>query len=184
MKKRWEKALGRSIPGFDLHENLMKCKNLLVGFGGHSMAVGVSVEDDNFNEFKKQIVNLAKKAKISELIPVLEIDEIVSIDEITKKDIEDLSLLEPYGAANKMPIFALKKLRIDSIRSLSEGKHLKLTLKSDKNNYINAIGFNMGSLVQDFKIGDRVDLAGNLEINSFNGVESIQINLKDIIKSF
>ena len=148
------------------------------------MAVGVSIEDKNFFEFRNKLIKLAKKAKISESIQSINIDALVNLEDLTKKEIESLSLLEPYGLANKTPIFAIKNLIVDSIRSLSEGKHLKLVLKSDKNDYINAIGFNMGNLAQDFKIGDRIDVAGNIEINSFNGVESIQINLNDIIKSF
>ena len=81
-----------------------------------------------------------------------------------------------------MPIFAFKNLKIDSIRALSEGKHLKLTLK-DNNTIINAIGFNLGNLVEEYRIGDKVDVAGVLEINSFNGVENLQINVKDLMKS-
>ena len=91
-------------------------------------------------------------------------------------------MLEPFGEGNKMPLFAFKNLKINSIRSLSEGKHIKLTLQ-DNNNMINAIGFNMGELADELRIGDRVDVVGVLEINTFNGVESIQINLKDIMKS-
>ena len=75
-----------------------------------------------------------------------------------------------------------KNLKIDSIRALSEGKHLKLTLKDSKN-IVNAIGFNLGELTNEYKIDDRVDVVGNLEINSFNGMENIQINIKDIMKS-
>ena len=82
-----------------------------------------------------------------------------------------------------MPIFAFRNLKIDSIRALSEGKHLKVSVRDNKN-IVNAIGFNLGNLIEDFKIGDRVDIAGSLEINSFNGVENIQINIKDIIKSY
>ena len=78
---------------------------------------------------------------------------------------------------------SFKNLKIDSIRSLSDGKHLKLIVKSNNNSYISAVGFNLGYLVNDFKIGDRVDIAGNLGINSYNGVDSIQINLKDVMKS-
>ena len=81
-----------------------------------------------------------------------------------------------------MPVFAFKNLKIDSIRALSEGKHLKLTLK-DNNVIVNAIGFNMGELAEDYRIGDKIDVVGTLEINSFNGMDSIQINLKDIMKS-
>ena len=177
------KGSGRSIPGFDLHETLMRCKDLLSTFGGHSMAVGVSVKKENFEEFKRKILEYAKEAEISKKVPILNIDSVINIDDINKQIVESLSLLEPFGEANKMPIFAFKNLKIDSIRSLTEKKHLKLVLKNSNNNYINAIGFNLGYLVDEFKIGDRIDVAGNLEINSFNGVDSIQINLKDIKKT-
>lgn len=178
-----EKVRGRSIKGFDLHEALMKCKEFLVGFGGHTMAVGVSASKENLPKFKSEFLKLAQKAKLSELCPIINIDEVLAIDDINKETVENLSLLEPYGEANEMPVFAFKDLKIDSIRSLSEGKHLKLALKSSKNTYINAIGFNLGKFVTEFKIGDRIDVAGNLEINSFNGIESIQINLKDLMKT-
>ena len=92
-------------------------------------------------------------------------------------------MLEPFGEANKTPIFIYKNLRIDSIRALSEGKHLKLTLK-DGNTIINAIGFNMGEYSEEYLIGDKIDVVGLLEINSFNGIESVQINMKDIRKSY
>ena len=177
------KGSGRSIPGFDLHDALMKCKDNLSGFGGHSMAVGVSVDKNNFEKFIQEFLKIAKEADISSLVPVLNIDAILNIDEITKNMIESLSELEPFGEANPMPVFAFKRLKIASIRSLTDGKHLKLGLKSNNNTYVNAIGFNLGHFASEFKIGDKIDVAGNLEINSFNGVESIQINLKDIMKS-
>ena len=177
------KGSGRSIPGFDLHDALMKCKDNLAGFGGHSMAVGVSVDKNNFEKFIQEFLKIAKEADISSLVPMLNIDAKLNIDEITKNMIESLSELEPFGEANPMPVFAFKGLKIASIRSLTDGKHLKLGLKSNNNTYVNAIGFNLGHFASDFKIGDKIDVAGNLEINSFNGVENIQINLKDIMKS-
>lgn len=177
------KGSGRSIPGFDLHKALMKCKDSLAGFGGHSMAVGVSVKKEDFEKFKTEFLKIAREENIQDIEPILNIDGILNIDEITKQMVESLSLLEPFGEANKMPVFVFKNLKIDSIRSLTEGKHLKLTLKSSNNYYVNAIGFNLGHLADDYKIGDKIDVAGNLEINSFNGVDSIQINLKDIMKS-
>ena len=96
--------------------------------------------------------------------------------------VESLKQLEPFGEANKMPIFLFKNLKIDSIRALGEGKHLKLTLK-ENNVIVNAIGFNLGELANDYRIGDKIDVVGTLEINSFNGLENIQINIKDIMKS-
>ena len=171
------KGSGRSIQGFDLHDALMKCKDFLVGFGGHSMAVGVSVAKDNFENFKEEFLKLAKEADISSFVPVLNIDAVLNIDDINKPMVESLSLLEPFGEANTQPIFAFKGLKIQSIRSL------KLSLKSNNNTFVNAIGFNLGYLASEFTIGDKVDVAGNLEINSFNGVDSVQINLKDVMKS-
>ncbi len=96
--------------------------------------------------------------------------------------IKQLNNLEPFGEGNKVPLFVYKNVKINSIRALTEGKHLKLTLKDD-NVIVDAIGFNMGYLVDEYRIGDKIDVVGVLEINSFNGIEQVQINLRDIMKS-
>ena len=176
------KGSGRSIPGFDLYESLSECSDSIEKFGGHSMAVGINVKTNKLDEFKEKLEEIAIEKNIGEIVPILKIDAQVNLDEINKETINGVKELEPYGEANKMPVFALKNLKIDSIRALSEGKHLKLTLKDNKN-IINAIGFFMGNLANEYKIGDKVDVVGNLEINTFNGVDNIQINLKDIMKS-
>ena len=177
------KGSGRSIPGFDLHEALSKCNKHIDRFGGHSMAIGISVSKDNFNNFKSEFEEYVEKTNIKELIPIIKVDDEVSSKDINIKIVNELNMLEPFGEANKMPIFMYKNLKIDSIRALSEGKHLKLTLK-DESSVIDAIGFNMGYLVNEYLLGDKVDVLGNLEINSFNGRDSVQINLKDMRKSY
>ena len=176
------KGSGRSIPGFDLYEALTECKDTIDKFGGHSMAVGINVKKEKFEEFKEKLEKIAKEKHTEEIVPILKIDALVNLDEINKEMVESLKELEPFGEANKMPLFAFKNLKIDSIRALSEGKHLKLTLKDDSN-IVNAIGFNLGELSTEYKIGDKIDVVGNLEINSFNGVDNIQINMKDAMKS-
>ena len=176
------KGSGRSIPGFDLHDALMKCQNSIERFGGHAMAIGITIKRDKFEEFKKEFEEVARKAKIDEIIPIINIDAKINLSEINKEMVASLKKLEPFGEGNKMPIFAFKNLKIDSIRALSEGKHIKLTLK-EGNSIINAIGFNLGHLVDEYRIGDKIDVVGTLEINSFNGVDSLQINLKDVMKS-
>ena len=176
------KGSGRSIPGFDLHEALTKCSDTIEKFGGHSMAVGITVKKDNLEKFKKEFEQIATQSKIDEIIPIINIDAKVDLSDIDKEMVESLKQLEPFGEANKMPVFAFKNLKIDSIRALSEGKHLKLTLK-DNNYIINAIGFNIGYLANEYRIGDKIDVAGVLEINTFNGVDNLQINIKDIMKS-
>ena len=177
------KGSGRSISGFDLHKALMECEDILEGFGGHSMAIGLSVKKENLDKLKEKFEKIAQKENVQNLNPVVNIDSVVNIEHITKEVVKSLSLLEPLGEANKMPIFVFKNLKINSIRALSEGKHLKLTLKTSKNTYIDAIGFNLGNLSNEYIIGDKVDVAGSLEISNFNGNEFIQINIKDIMKS-
>ena len=178
----FSKGSGRSIPGFDLHQALMQCQDTIDRFGGHAMAIGITIKTDKFQEFAEEFENVAKEAKIDEIIPIINIDAKIELNEINKEMVESLKLLEPYGEGNKMPIFAFRNLKIDSIRALSEGKHIKLTLK-DNNNIINAIGFNLGKIAEDYRIGDKIDVVGTLEINSFNGVDSLQINIKDVMKS-
>ena len=176
------KGSGRSIPGFDLHDALMKCEDCIEKFGGHSMAIGITVKRENLEKLKQELENIAIEEKIDEIVPIIKIDAKIDLSEVNKEMVESLKELEPFGEGNKMPIFAFKNLKIDSIRALSEGKHLKLTLK-DNNTIVNAIGFNMGELAQDYRIGDKIDVVGTLEINSFNGTDSIQINMKDLMKS-
>lgn len=173
---------GRSIPGFDLHNALTKCQNELVRFGGHSMAVGLTIKEENIQKFSEDLEKIAKDQHTEDIIPVIKIDAKISISQINQEMVKSLKLLEPFGEANKMPVFLFKGLKIDSIRALSEGKHLKLTLKED-NTIVDALGFNKGSLADEYRIGEQVDVVGTLEINSFNGVDSIQILIKDIMKS-
>lgn len=173
---------GRSIPGFDLHEALTKCLGSVEKFGGHSMAVGLTVKKEKFEEFKKEFEQIATKSNVSEIIPVINIDAKIDFSAINKDMVESLKQLEPFGEGNKMPVFVFKNLKIDSIRALSEGKHLKLTLK-EGSTVVNAIGFNIGDLADEYRIGDKIDVVGVLEVNNFNGVESLQINIKDIMRA-
>lgn len=176
------KGSGRSIPGFDLHDALMKCQDTIEKFGGHSMAIGITIKKDNFDKFANELEQIAKDSKIDEIVPIINVDAKINLNEVNRETVESLKQLEPFGEGNKTPIFALKNLKVDSIRSLSEGKHIKMTLK-DGNSVVNAIGFNLGYLADEYRIGDKIDVVGTLEINSFNGVDNFQINLKDVMKS-
>ena len=173
---------GRSIPGFDLHEALSKCTDTIEKFGGHSMAIGITIKKEKFEAFKNEFEEIAKASNIEEIVPIINIDAKIDFSSINKEMVESLKELEPFGEGNKMPVFVFKNLKIDSIRALSEGKHLKLTLK-EGNTVVNAIGFNMGELAEEYRIGDKIDVVGVLEVNTFNGVDTLQINMKDIMKS-
>ncbi len=173
---------GRSVPGFDLHEALMNCSTYIEKFGGHSMAIGINVKKENFENFKKEFEEYAQKNHVSDIIPIIKIDKEIGLKDVNLQTVKDLSLLEPYGEANKMPLFLIRNLKVQAIRSLSDGKHLKLKLGQD-NYMLDAIGFNMGEYAEKYLIGDKVDVVGSLEVNSFNDNEQIQINLKDMRKS-
>ena len=139
---------------------------------------------------KRTLINLkndfeeyAETTNVKDLIPIIKVDDEIGMKDMQVAVAQDLGKLEPFGEANKMPLFMYRNLKINSIRALSEGKHLKLTLKDD-NLVIDAIGFNMGYLTEEFLLGDKIDVVGSLEINRFNGNENVQINLKDIRKSY
>ena len=176
------KGSGRSIPGFDLHEALMECSEYLEKFGGHSMAVGITIKKDKFENFKKAFIEYTERKDISEIVPVINIERKVELKDISIENVKELHQLEPFGEQNKMPLFLIENLKIVSIRSLSEGKHLKILLKQD-NFFIDSIGFNMGDLTEQYKIEDRVDIVGTIDVNAFNENENVQITIKDIRKA-
>ena len=176
------KGSGRSIPGFDLHKALMECSKDIKKFGGHSMAIGITIEKDKFESFKNDFEKYAEQTNIKEIVPIVNIDAEISLKDLSIDIVKQLELLEPFGEANKMPQFLFKNMKIIAIRAISEGKHLKLKLKQD-NYIIDAIGFNMGELSNLYQIEDRIDVVGNIGVNTFNGMENLQINIKDIRKA-
>lgn len=176
------KGSGRSIEGFDLHEALNTTSDCLQKYGGHEMAIGLSVEKSKFAEFKNAIIKYANEKITQEYVPVIKIDSEINIREATGKTIEELKLLEPYGESNMPPIFMYKNIKVDSVRTLSNDKHLKLNVK-EGNVVLDAIAFNMGDKKDSIRLGDKVDILFHLEINRFNGRETIQLNVKDIKKS-
>lgn len=143
---------------------------------------GVTLKKENLEKFKKDINAYIEKLDLKDIKPILNIDMEVSLKDISIDTVKELKTLEPFGEANETPLFCLRNLKIESIRAITEGKHLKLKLK-DENLQIDAIGFNMGEYAEEYRLGDKVDVVGNLDINAYNGLESIQINLKDMIKS-
>lgn len=176
------KGSGRSIPGFDLHGALCECSDLLEKYGGHEMAVGVNLKQENFKKFQEKLEAIAKKNHTEDLVSIIKIEKEITLEDITLESIDSLKLLEPFGEENRIPLFLCKNLKIDSIRTLSDGKHLKLTLKEDRH-IVQAIGFNLGDLVSEYRLGDKIDVVGCLEVNEYNGNRIMQINIKDLRKS-
>ena len=172
------KGSGRSIEGFDLHKALMECDKYLTNYGGHSLAAGLSLNTKDFEKFKNMINEYAEKnIKDEDLIPTINIDLKLEDSQLNIEDVEELKLLEPFGQSNEEPIFMITNLKVVSIKTLSDGKHLKLYLKNQ--NYLDVIGFNLGERANELKIGDTIDIVGNLNINEFNNTKKVQMLLKD-----
>ena len=177
------KGSGRSVLGFDLHEALMQSSELLEKFGGHSMAVGLTINVDKVDDFRKHINKIAENLNINDIQSYLLIDQEISIKDLNYTTLNELKSLEPYGESNRVPVFIYKNVRIDSIRSLSDGKHLRISFK-DNGVVVDGIGFNLGKYANDYVIGDKVDIACQIEENIFNGVSRIQLNIKDLRRAY
>jgi len=174
------KGSGRSIEGFDLHEGLHYCKNLLDQYGGHQMAAGLSLQESNIPAFRKMINEYADLVMTEQdLIAKIRIDIDLEKEDLSPANIKDIEMLAPFGAGNPAPIFEYKGCVIQEIRTVGENRHLKLKLENDSNN-IDAIGFNMGSCINDLNKYDKIDVACALEINTWNSIDRIQLNLRDI----
>ena len=112
------KGSGRSIPGFDLHAALCATSDYLEKYGGHEMAVGLSLKRNKFEDFRKVFEEKAEESHTEEIIPVIKIDKEIELKDLSLENVKSLNLLEPFGEANKTPIFIYRNLRIDSIRAL------------------------------------------------------------------
>lgn len=175
----------RSISSFDLYENLSKCKDLLIKFGGHRQAAGLTIKKDEIDKFRKRINNIADEILDEiDLVPQSIVDAEIDIEEVILGSAKELKLLEPFGINNPSPIFLLRGILIKAIRPIGkDGKHLKLTImKADQ--YVDCIGFNFGSYYNDLKIGQKIDLVVSIDINDFLGQQSVQLIIRDIITSY
>lgn len=154
------KGSGRSVPELDLHEALTEVSKDLEKYGGHAMAVGVSVKKEKLEDFKKDINNYIKTLNLTESIPIINIDMEIDAKSLSLDSVKEINKLEPFGEANQTPIFVLKNVKISAIRAITDGEHLKLRIK-EGNTQIDAIGFHLGEYAEDYRIDDKIDIARN-----------------------
>ena len=176
------KGSGRSVDGFDLHTALSNCQDTLLKFGGHEMAIGLTLKRSQFEDFRKAICAYAEDKLPDDFLPTIKYDEEITAKDVSKETINDMKLLEPYGEGNPPPLFAYKNIKVDSIRTLSNDKHLKLNVK-DEHRIFSAIAFNMGEKKNSIRMGDKADILCGIELNSYNGIDMVQLNIKDIKRS-
>ncbi len=175
------KGSGRSVPEMNLFDALSSCEELLTAFGGHSQAAGLSISEDKIEEFSKKINEFAKKnIDVATLVPKLLIDCNLSGTSVTMSAAKMIESLAPFGEGNELPVFSMRDLRVIASQSMGvDKKHLRVRL-SDGSNVFNAVGFGMGELTEKLVPGTVVSVAFNMNINTYQGSENLQLILKDI----
>ena len=162
------KGSGRSIEEYNMFEELLKCKDLLGKFGGHPMAAGMSIPNENIDEFRNRLNNVTTLTD-EDIIPKVSIDMGLSLSQINYELIDQISLLVPYGKANPKPTFGMKKLKVVEAKILGKNRNvLKLKL-TDGRLYIEGIYFGD---IEDFENSIKDEL-GEIEYNKvFNGLSN------------
>lgn len=174
------KGSGRSIEGLNMFMALCACESLLDNYGGHEMAAGLTIKEENLEEFDRLINDFADtNMKEEDLIPKVEIDVKIVKSEINLKSIAEVEMMSPFGVGNPSPLFLYDNVRIADLRTVGNEKHLKAVFE-DKGMIVDAIGFNMGNLTQNFLNEDMVDVVCTLDKNTWNFVDKAQLVLKDI----
>jgi single-stranded-DNA-specific exonuclease len=167
----------RSVPSFDLYSALVCCKDLLTAFGGHRQAAGLELASKNISAFEECMSRVAGEILQDEdFVPCLEIDANVCFPEVTRRLIRELELLEPFGTGNPEPLLGSKGIQILESRIL-KNNHLKMKLKQ-KNQSIDAIGFDMASCLDSLEKSTTIDAVYTPFINEWGGTQSLQLNLR------
>ena len=172
------KASGRSVEGFPLCDAVFACADLLTHYGGHPMAVGLSLDSENITLFRKRINEFANSF---ENMPFdkLNIECKLNPAFINLELAESLSYLQPFGAGNPTPVFGLYNMTLTNIIPLSNNKHLKLMF-SRGNSTITAMKFFTSTDEFPYVRGDVLDLAVTLDTNEYNGTTSVSVIIKAI----
>lgn len=172
----------RSIDGFDLYEALDECSHLLLQFGGHMMAAGMSLKAENLEAFCEAFENACRARLPENPQPTLEIDLEVDASFVSDKNLRVMEQLAPFGPGNMHPVFVTKKLRdAGSTRPVGgDMTHLKLELADADGYRLNGIGFGLGPWAAELNEGAEVDVVYSLSFNEYRGMTTVQLMVKDI----
>lgn len=174
------KGSGRSVKGLNLVEALGSCADLLVKYGGHELAAGLTIRREDLPEFRRRL-NECARAHLTEtdIQPTMEADCELYPNDITMEQAQELYYLEPYGVSNPPPVFVLKNVQISETTLVGGGKHTRLTLRVG-NAFVGAMCFRQTLTDLDLYSGDFADVLCTLDINEFQNQRSIQLVVKDI----
>lgn len=170
---------GRSVEGFSLCDAVFACSEHLTHYGGHPMAVGISLEKEKINDFRKAINAYCKDIKMP--YNILHIDCKLNPNQLDLSILDCLSYIEPCGASNPSPIFGLYNMTVIATKEIGNGKHMRVTLSRGQGQVpVYAVYFNHNFQSCSYRNGDIVDVAVSLDRNIYNGQENLSVIIKDI----
>jgi single-stranded-DNA-specific exonuclease len=178
------KATGsaRSVVGFDVHQAISECADLLDQYGGHMYAAGLTLPVENVAKFRERFEQVvAGRILPEQLIPPVEIDSVLKLEDITDSFYKLLHQMEPFGPGNPNPVFESEYVYAtpDSARIVGNS-HLKLTLTQDGHHTVDAIGFGLGEYHERIMDGHPFNVCYTVEINEYRGHRTLQLRVKDI----
>lgn len=173
------KGSGRSIEGFSLFEAICACGDLLIKFGGHPMAAGITLKPENIEAFRKRINQYAAEHFLQMPTQTVTLDCKLNPAALSVSMAQSLTQLEPFGNGNPQPVFGLFNMELSNVTPVGGGGHLRLTL--EKNGaVITAMRFNTKPEELPYHIGDKIDLAVQLEAREFRGQPSLTVIVRDM----
>lgn len=173
------KGSGRSIEGFSLFEAICACGDLLIKFGGHPMAAGITLKPENIEAFRKRINQYAAEHFPQMPTQTVTLDCKLNPAALSVSMAQSLTQLEPFGNGNPQPVFGLFNMELSNVTPVGGGGHLRLTL--EKNGaVITAMRFNTKPEELPYHIGDKIDLAVQLEAREFRGQPSLTVIVRDM----
>ncbi|MGX7108230.1 single-stranded-DNA-specific exonuclease RecJ [Facklamia miroungae] len=182
-EKHQYRGSARSKETFNLFENLSQIKQYLLHFGGHSQAAGMTIEEDSWEDFQKQLQLLAEKEQDSiKTKPSLNIDASLAVSDISLQLIEEIQSLGPFGMHNPKPVILFEDLTMTDKRLIGTNKqHVKLQFEANASkDSLAAIAFSMADNLQDCQVGNRLNVVGELSINEWKKQKECQLIVKDI----
>ncbi len=170
---------GRSVEGFSLCDAVFACSEHLTHYGGHPMAVGISLEKEKINDFRKAINAYCKDIKMP--YNILHIDCKLNPNQLDLSILDCLSYIEPCGASNPSPIFGLYNMTVIATKEIGNGNHMRITLSRGQGQVpVYAVYFNHNFQSCSYRNGDIVDVAVSLDRNIYNGQENLSVIIKNI----
>ncbi len=172
----------RSVKDFDLYEAINSCSDLLEKFGGHKYAAGLTLDKTNLRAFQQRFEEVVSNTITAEMqTPVVEIDMPITLDAINNKFNSVLKQMAPFGPENQKPVFEASNVFVKNALSSFKDKHIRFLAAQENNeNVFNAVGFDMMEYYERLASGNSFSMAFTIEENTYNGMTSIQLRIKDL----